>query len=652
MDVLHASWLIPAFPLLGFALLLTVGRKLGDPLAGWLATTAAGAAFIATVVMFSGLLSVEGEQRHVIRNLFAWVPVGSLHVNVALLIDPLSITMALFVTGVGTLIHLYSIGYMRGDPRYSKFFVYLNLFLFSMLILVLADNFLLSFLGWEGVGACSYFLISFWFERETAAVAGKKAFVTNRIGDFGFMSAMFLLFASLGSLDYLGPHGVLEHAGDLSAYTASAIALLFFLGACGKSAQLPLYVWLPDAMEGPTPVSALIHAATMVTAGVYLLCRIAPILHVASPTTLTIIAVVGAATALFAATVACAQDDIKRVLAYSTISQLGYMVLAVGSGAYVAAIFHMITHAFFKALLFLGAGSVIHGMHDEQDMKRMGGLRKWMPITWGTFMIGWLAISGFPGLSGFWSKDEILASAFSKNIALWMVGGLTALLTAYYMSRQVFLVFYGEERWRSAPADDAAEGDEHADAHERDSPGRPHESPWLMTLPLVVLAALAAFGGLLNLPFSSHTRFLEHWLEPSFGSALVDPGLHSSTKLVLATAAVILGLLGIAVAYVRWYDADPDENAPLEPEFLKRAWGIDAAYAAIIGGPGRMVANAAAFVVDKGVIDATVNGVGSVVTRTGREVRKLQTGYVRNYALGLAGGVVAILIFMVAKVGL
>ena len=390
--MLEAVWLIPALPLAGFLILLATGRRLGDPRAGWLATAMMAGSFVASLVVFAGLLGREGEDRVFTQTIFTWIQSGALDVKIGFLVDPLSVTMALFVTGIGALIHLYAVGYMHGDERYHQFFVYLNLFGFSMLMLVLADNFLLTFLGWEGVGVCSYFLVSFWFERSTAAVAGKKAFVTNRIGDFGFMIAMFLVFSAFGSLDYLD---TLHLAPELAAGTSTAIALLLFLGACGKSAQLPLYVWLPDAMEGPTPVSALIHAATMVTAGVYLMVRTSPFLT-AAPDVAWVIAIVGVATALFAATIACAQNDIKKVLAYSTISQLGYMFLAVGCGAYVAAIFHMVTHAFFKALLFLGAGSVIHGMHDEQDMKKMGALRKLLPVTSFTFIVGWLAIAGVP----------------------------------------------------------------------------------------------------------------------------------------------------------------------------------------------------------------------------------------------------------------
>ncbi|MEY2418077.1 MAG: NADH-quinone oxidoreductase subunit, partial [Actinomycetota bacterium] len=446
--MIDAAVLIPLFPLVGFATLLVFGKRLGDPLSGWIATTAMGGAFLSACVTFAGLLDRSGEHRHHVQRLFEWIHVGALKVDAALLVDPLSITMALFVTGVGTLIHLYSIGYMHGDEKYPKFFVYLNLFAFSMLMLVLGSSLLVAFLGWEGVGACSYFLISFWFDRPTAAAAGKKAFITNRVGDVGFMLAMSLTFVTIHSLNFTD----LNHA-SLTTATATGIALLLFLGACGKSAQLPLYVWLPDAMEGPTPVSALIHAATMVTAGVYLMCRVAPVLHQA-PKVSTVIAIVGALTAFVAATIAVAQNDIKKVLAYSTVSQLGYMFLAVGSGAYVAAIFHMVTHAFFKALMFLGAGSVIHGMHHEQDMKKMGAIRKFMPVTSATFIVGWLAIAGVPPFAGFWSKDDILLAAWAHDGSglwkvLWAIGFITALLTAFYMSRQVFMVFFGKPNFET-----------------------------------------------------------------------------------------------------------------------------------------------------------------------------------------------------------
>ena len=410
-------YLVPLFPLLGFVTLMLVGKKLGEPGAGYLATAAVGASFLATVVTFFGIRGLEEEERQVTKVLFEWVPAGNFTVDVAFLVDPLSVAMMLFVTGIGTLIHLYSVGYMHGDENFAKFFIYLNMFIFAMLILVLGDNLLLTFLGWEGVGACSYFLVSFWFTEEKNAMAGKKAFVTNRVGDWGYMVGTFVLFASIGSIDYLTINGT---ADQLSTPVLAAAILLLFVGVMGKSAQFPLFLWLPDAMAGPTPVSALIHAATMVTSGVYLLTRLNGLVYEAllhAQWVTNIIAWVGVGTAFFAATIAIAQTDIKKVLAYSTVSQLGYMVLAVGSGVFVAAIFHMITHAFFKALLFLGSGSVIHGMDDDQDMRRYGGLRKLMPITSATFIIGWLAIAGVPPFSGFWSKDEILLSAWESQVS-------------------------------------------------------------------------------------------------------------------------------------------------------------------------------------------------------------------------------------------
>src|SRR5690349_15412298 len=388
-------------------------------------------AFAAAVIEFFALHSLSPQERSVISDGFTWIQSGGFKVDFRFFMDPLSSTMILFVTGVGAFIHLYSVGYMQGDVRFSRFFAYMNLFAASMLVLVLGSSFLVTFMGWEGVGLCSYLLVSFWFERNSAAVAGKKAFITNRVGDFGFMLAMFLIFSKLGSLDYSAMGG----AAHLPKSTVTAIALLLFVGAMGKSAQVPLHIWLPDAMEGPTPVSAPIHAATMVTAGVFLVVRAHPF-FVASNHASDVVAWVGAITALYAATVALVQNDIKRVLAYSTISQLGYMFLAAGVGAYGAAIFHMVTHAFFKALLFLGAGAVIHGLHDEQDMRRMGALRKFMPITAATFIIGWLSIAGIVPFSGFWSKDEILAKVWMNgDYVLWAIGAVTALLTAFYMTR-------------------------------------------------------------------------------------------------------------------------------------------------------------------------------------------------------------------------
>ena len=649
--MLENAYLIPLLPLLGFAVLVALGRRAGDPAAGWIATAAVGGSFLCTLVAFVQLIGEEAEARSVTDHLFTWIEAGGFKVEASLLLDPLSVTMALFVTGIGFLIHLYSVSYMHGDERYPRFFVYLNLFVVSMLVLVLGDNLLLTFVGWEGVGACSYLLISFWFERESAASAGKKAFVVNRIGDFGFMIAMFLCFVTFGTLEYAG---VLEGAESASHSTVTAIALLLFLGACGKSAQLPLFVWLPDAMEGPTPVSALIHAATMVTAGVYLMARSAPLLAVGGDA-LEVIAWIGALTALFAATIACAQNDIKRVLAYSTISQLGYMFLAVGSGAYVAAIFHMVTHAFFKALLFLGAGSVIHGLHDEKDMKRMGALKRWMPITAGTFIVGWLAIAGIFPFAGFWSKDEILLAAWGTNKVLWGIGAITALLTAYYMTRQVMLVFYGEERWREAPAadtptqsvEDGAEQTEPEPVAAHHGGAEPHESPATMLIPLVVLAVLSVIAGGLNLPFNEDVAFLHNWLHPVFGENLHEVHVESGGKVALALVALALAGIGLAVGMSVWRRrADRDD---LEPQILRDGWRVNDAYAALIDGPGRTLADWSAYVFDRKVVDGAVNGVAALVRNGGTNLRRLQTGYVRNYALGVAGGTVALLAWFLVR---
>ena len=646
---------------------LAFGRKLGDPLAGWLGTLASTGAFVATVIVYFTMLGRNQFHRSVDLNIFTWFPVGGLHVNFGLQVDQLSVLMALFVTGVGSLIHLYSIGYMKGDGAYPRFFVYLNLFLFSMVVLVLADNFLFLFLGWEGVGYCSYGLVGFWYERNSAAVAAKKAFISNRVGDFGFLLAIFLMFDHFGSLNFsqvLGgyhngqSYGLLAgHTGAISGGTATAIALLLLLGAAGKSAQGPLYMWLPDAMEGPTPVSALIHAATMVTAGVYLMCRAAPILHYGHAAQWTV-AIVGAFTALFAATIACAQDDIKRVLAYSTLSQLGYMFLAVGAGGETDGLFHTVTHAFFKALLFLAAGSVIHGMADEQNMKKMGALRKYMPVTSVTFLIGWLAISGIPPFAGFWSKDDILDAAWHMNKGLWAVGAFTAGLTAYYMSRQVRLVFFGQARWKenavsagghgsvgSVPAADP--GDHGADAGGHGH-GDPHESPWVMRLPLVVLAFLAVVGGIINLPYKPFNG-LERWLGPIFPSSIVPPiHVDTSTKVILAVIVTALCVLGLVAGLAAWGTA---EHPALEPAVLRHGWYLDEALAATVSGPIEGGAEVLAFDVDVKGVDGVVNGVAALSTGSGQLLRKLQTGYVRNYALGIGAGTVIVLFYVAFRVG-
>lgn len=624
-----ALWLLPAFPLVGALVLMVFGRRLGEPRSGWFAAAMPIASFLVTLTVYFDLLSRHSEDRHEVVTLFSWIPVGALHIDVALLADPLSITMALFITGIGSLIHLYAIGYMHGDPKFSKFFLYLNLFVFSMLMLVLGENLLVTFLGWEGVGACSYFLISFWHTRNSAAVAGKKAFVTNRIGDFGVMTAMFLAFSTIGSVSYSSINEA-AHTGALAPVTATAIGLLLFVGACGKSAQLPLYLWLPDAMEGPTPVSALIHAATMVTSGVFLMTRMSPVLHASYEWAPMIIACVGAATALYAATIAVAQNDIKKVLAYSTVSQLGYMFLAVGSGAYVAAIFHMVTHAFFKALLFLGSGSVIHGMHHEQDMRRMGALRKLMPVTAITFIIGWLAIAGVPPFAGFWSKDEILLYVYANNRGLYVVGLITALLTAYYMTRQVIMVFYGEAKWKDHAHEHGARGD-----------FEPHESPKIMLFPLIVLSVLSVIGGAMQLPFTKKLHFLEHWLAPVVEESEAD--IHHTwayeNKYVLLVVAVLIAATGIAAAFAVY--AKKKAKA-IEPRVLEQAWFYDAGAAKLVGGPGRAAFNAVAWA-DSHIVDGAVNGTATLVRGIASQVRKSQSGFTRVYAALMAVGAVALL---------
>ena len=624
-----ALWLLPAFPLVGALVLMVFGRRLGEPRSGWFAAAMPIASFLVTLTVYFDLLSRHSEDRHEVITLFSWIPVGALHIDVALLADPLSITMALFITGIGSLIHLYAIGYMHGDPKFSKFFLYLNLFVFSMLMLVLGENLLVTFLGWEGVGACSYFLISFWHTRNSAAVAGKKAFVTNRIGDFGVMTAMFLAFSTIGSVSYSSINEA-AHTGALAPVTATAIGLLLFVGACGKSAQLPLYLWLPDAMEGPTPVSALIHAATMVTSGVFLMTRMSPVLHASYEWAPMIIACVGAATALYAATIAVAQNDIKKVLAYSTVSQLGYMFLAVGSGAYVAAIFHMVTHAFFKALLFLGSGSVIHGMHHEQDMRRMGALRKLMPVTAITFIIGWLAIAGVPPFAGFWSKDEILLYVYANNRGLYVVGLITALLTAYYMTRQVIMVFYGEAKWKDHAHDHGAHGD-----------FEPHESPKIMLFPLIVLAGLSVVGGAMQLPFSKKLHFLEHWLEPVIeeSEANISKTWAYENKYVLLVIAILIAATGIAAAFAVY---GKKKVKAVEPRVLEQAWFYDAGAAKLVGGPGRAAFNAVAWA-DSRIVDGAVNGTATLVRTVASQVRKSQNGFTRVYAALMAVGAVALL---------
>ena len=617
-------WLLIALPLLGAAILILFGKRIGEPASGWLASALVLVPFVIAVVLTVSFINGTEEPQTIF--LFSWIPmVGA---NASLLWDPLSSVMTLIVTGVGSLIHIYSVGYMHGDERYPRFFGYMNLFIASMLTLVLADNFGLMFVGWELVGLSSYLLISFWFTKPSAAAAGKKAFIVNRIGDWGFLVGLMLIFAAFGTLDFGVVFG--EAEGVLSVGMATAITLLLFVGATGKSAQIPLYIWLPDAMEGPTPVSALIHAATMVTAGVYMIARSAALFELA-PVTLAIVATVGALTALLAATIAIGQRDIKRVLAYSTISQLGYMIMAVGLTAFTAGIFHLMTHAFFKALLFLGAGSVIHALANEQDMWKMGGLRKFMRITFVTMVIGWLAIGGLFPLSGFWSKDEILGSAFAKGgffFILWFIGIVTALLTAFYMTRLIILTFFGEARW--------------------DEGVHPHESPPTMTVPLIILAALSAVAGLFNTPVRLG---LEHFLEPSFEAVEQVHPPDGVTLWLLALASLVVVIIGIGIAYARYGRGElPTEEGGYWAAALD-GYGVDAFYGAVIVAPGRAIATWLAKWFDPKVIDGAVNGLGYATRSFGSTMRVLQTGWVRSYAAAVVAGALGIVLWMLWQGG-
>lgn len=621
----HFATLILLLPLVGFLFVLLNGRNMNESQVGYVATGVVGLSFACSVIAF--FLLLHQHTREVTVQLFTWISVGTLHVPAALLLDPLSITMCLFVTGISTLIHLYSIGYMHGERDYRKFFLYMNLFVFSMLTLVLANNLVLTFVGWEGVGLCSYWLVSFYFDREAAASAGKKAFIYNRVGDVGLLLAMFLLFSHTGTLTYLS---IFSKAGMLSPTIATLTVLALLLAATGKSAQIPLFNWLPDAMEGPTPVSALIHAATMVTAGVYLLVRMSPVLALSSSGRMTI-AIIGGVTAFVAATIATSQKDIKKVLAFSTVSQIGYMVLAVGVGAYSAAIFLMVSHAFFKALLFLGSGSVIHSLNGEQDMRKMGGLQRYLPLTFPTFLVGWLAISGIPPFAGFWSKGDVLTNVFAHNKILWLLAVLTAILTAYYMSRLFILTFRGTERFRE-------------ETHGHD----PHESPWVMTAPLVVLAVLSVFGGMLDLPWIHHNS-LAGFLSPTFGYVAPTAGATTLAQWGLAAVDVAAAIIGLFAAFTIWRGIA--ESPRFESPFFEHVWHWDDFYDATIGRPLEKAAVFSDAVIEDRVIDGGVMGLAVGVRRSADGVRKIQSGFVRHYALATVLGMAVIVVYLVARVG-
>jgi NADH-quinone oxidoreductase subunit L len=621
--------LITAFILLFFGSRLENGR-FGSRIkgwTGWLATIAIARSFVGAIVLFLEVIKHPEHHREFVVKVFDWIRVGEFSVAFDLLIDPLSALMLLVVTGVGTLIHIYSIGYMHGDPRYSRFFAYLNLFAASMLLLVLANNVVLMYVGWEGVGLCSYLLIGFWFEKPSASNAAKKAFLVNRIGDFAFLLGILFLSSTVGALT-LGQ--INDAAGAMGAATATTISLLLFAGATGKSAQIPLYIWLPDAMEGPTPVSALIHAATMVTAGVYMVARLSPVFEAGDA--LVVVGWIGALTALWAALMAATEYDIKRVLAYSTVSQLGYMFLAHGVHAYSAGVFHLVTHAFFKALMFLGAGAVMHALAGETDMRKMGGLRKVMPITGWTFMAGWLAICGVAPFAGFFSKDAVLASAWADGqYALWAIGVVTALLTAFYMSRMYFRVFEGKLK--------VPEG-VHA-----------HDVPWTMAAALIPLAILAIVGGVINLP---GTLTLEHFLEPVVGESHVPEGV---TPWVLAGVALLVAASGILIARSLYMTrASNVRRASLTHTFgpivnlARNKFYVDEVYGRAIVLPGKRVAAFASDVIDARVIDGFLTGIGKVTAGFSEGFRRVQTGYVRSYALVFLFGAVALLSVLVVRV--
>jgi NADH-quinone oxidoreductase subunit L len=692
-------------PLAGAAINWIVGRRVRNE--KFIGAVACGSIAISTIVAFYLAFKSGGALRSetpVLDHIWTWLHVGTFRADFALGMDRLSGTYALFVTFVGFLIHVFAVGYMHGDAGFYRFFAFLNLFMFAMLTLVLGDNFVLMFVGWEGVGLCSYLLIGYYLDKKEAGDAAKKAFITNRIGDWGFVLGIMLTFMVTGSVSFFANPAAGDAtqtalsffrnypvepftAGVILAGGATSIAVLLFVGAAGKSAQFPVYVWLPDAMAGPTPVSALIHAATMVTAGVYMIVRCSEI-FVKAPTAMFIVAVIGAATALFAATIGLAQNDIKKVLAYSTISQLGYMFLACGVGAFVAAIFHVITHAFFKALLFLGSGSVIHGMHHEQDMRRMGGLRKYMPITFATMLTGWLAISGIPIFAGFFSKDEILwktwsAPAFglpSTGFAklLWFIGALTALLTAVYMTRMMVMTFWGKERFRESHG---APG-EPADHHH--GPVEPRESPWIMTAPLIVLAVLSTAGGFIGVPYAlsslathNDINVIEHTLHPvvaeipatahavdSHGetpptgepahpptatesAAATTHGSHSPEEIaaerLLAVVSVLIALAGIGAGWFMF------QKRPLlqMPRLLENKYYVDEIYDTALIRPIEGASREGLWkIFDMGVIDGGLHAIGEVVTESGRLARYLQAGFVRAYAaIILVGALVLIGLF-------
>lgn len=621
--------LIPLFPLIGFLINGLFGKHLPKSASGWIATLAILASFLTALRVF-GMLDAG---KAVTIELFQWIAFNNFEIAFSFLIDPLTMVMLLVITGIGFLIHLYSIGYMHDDEGFTRFFTYLNLFIFFMLLLVMGSNYLVMFIGWEGVGLCSYLLIGFWFKNEAYNNAAKKAFVMNRIGDLGFLLGMFFILFNFGTLEY---GAVAQQAASLTPDSTLlvTITLLLFIGATGKSAQLPLYTWLPDAMAGPTPVSALIHAATMVTAGIYMVVR-SNVLFALSPTTLSVILAVGVATSVFAAIIGLMQNDIKKVLAYSTVSQLGLMFAALGLGAFSSGMFHVVTHAFFKALLFLGSGSVIHALHGEQDIRKMGGLKKWIPITYFTFLLASLAISGFPLLSGFFSKDEILAHAFQHNKLVWGILSVSSMITAFYMFRLVFLTFFGS--FRGTP-----ETQKHI-----------HESPWTMTLPLIVLCVLSVFGGLLGLPAVFHvTHLFDTYLASvtagSKGFLHASEHLSHNTEILLMSFAGIAAIASIIYAYNKYVKKaeQPEDEASLTGirKWVSHKFYVDDLYTKVVVKPMLLASDLLMVVVDKLIIDLTVNAVAWTASLSGRLLRLVQTGNTGFYVFAMVLSMVVLFV--------
>jgi NADH-quinone oxidoreductase subunit L len=653
--------LIPIFPLIGFVINASLGRRVTKTVSGGLASLVMLASFAVSAMSVWQLAGLPAEERVIEETLYTWIASVDFVVDFTLRLDPLSAVMILVVTGIGSLIHIYSTAYMHDEPdsEYARYFSYLNLFAAFMLVLVLGASLLVLFIGWEGVGLCSYLLIGFWFKKKSAADAGKKAFVVNRIGDYAFILGTLLLFTQFGTLDFRRlADAVAPLPPEAMFGTLSIATLLLFIGATGKSAQIPLYVWLPDAMEGPTPVSALIHAATMVTAGVYMIGRTA-VLFAHAPETMLIVAIIGALTALMAGTIGLVQNDIKRVLAYSTVSQLGYMFLAMGMGAFGAGIFHLYTHAFFKALLFLGSGSVIHALHGEQDIRNMGGLKKYLPVTYWTFLVGSLAIAGVPFLSGFFSKDEILFETFAHgHWILWLIGALTSLLTATYMFRLVFLTFHGERRHEAPPEHHEEEEPAAHGAHAHDH-NHLHDAPPAMAIVLIILAIGSVLAGYVGVPHAlGGSNLLGAWLEPSFGvgaplgaeaGEAASAGEGGGLELMLMAVSSAIALVGIGLAAYIWLkrreiaDAMARRFSGLYTLLLNKYY-VDEFYDAAIVRPIVMLSKEGLWRgFDVGVIDAAVNGTGAIVATSAWVMRRVQTGSVRTYASSLFIGVVLIL---------